>query len=198
MSQDEERSDTDRILDTVLTLIESEGFKKVVLRDVADQARMSLATIYKYFPSRDELIVAAVERWMAENVFRPLENPVPEGSLYDKLMWIFRLIFEPWEEHPHMLDAFVRASTAVGGDRLYPQGAVVLENLGKSVFENFDPAFAEDVGNILTMVTSGAFVNYVSGRIQITDILPAIERAVYRLTEMHDPAVSSAARAATS
>jgi len=189
MSQDEDGSDTRRILDTVTALIEAEGCKKVVLRDVADQARMSLATIYKAFPSRDELIVAAVERWMDENIFDPLKKPIPEGTLYEKLMWVYHHLFEPWEEHPRMLDAFVRASTGVGGDRLRPDRAIDWTDISKAILGNLDQAFAQDVETILSAVTAGAAVSYVSGRIGITEILPIIERTVYRLTENRDASV---------
>lgn len=57
----------DRLLDTVVELLESGGYDEVQLREVARRARTSLSTIYKRYPTRDELILAAIEGWMAEN-----------------------------------------------------------------------------------------------------------------------------------
>ncbi|WP_324198896.1 hypothetical protein [Nocardia amamiensis] len=42
---------------------------------MARRARVSLATIYSRFATRDELIVAAVERWMAPHGYAALERP---------------------------------------------------------------------------------------------------------------------------
>ena len=92
----EERA-RDRALNVVLPLLESEGYDKIQLVDVAEKARMSLATIYKYFPSRDELLVAAVERWMDENAYQ--FPPLRDEPIFDALMRVYRKIFEPWEEH---------------------------------------------------------------------------------------------------
>lgn len=57
----------DRILDIVVEILESEGYEAVQLREVARRAKTSLATIYKRYSTRDELILAALDSWMAEN-----------------------------------------------------------------------------------------------------------------------------------
>ena len=57
----------DRILGIVVDLLETEGYDAVQLREVARRARTSLATIYKRYGTRDELILAALISWMEEN-----------------------------------------------------------------------------------------------------------------------------------
>jgi AcrR family transcriptional regulator len=52
------------IIDTVLAQIETVGYDGVELRAIARDARASLATVYKSFPSRDALLLAVVKRWM--------------------------------------------------------------------------------------------------------------------------------------
>lgn len=177
--------DTGRILDVVLQTIEAVGCEKVQLRDVAERGHISLATIYKYFPSRDELIVAAVKRWLEENVYRPLAEPVHGESLYDRLMWGFRHVFEPWERQPAMLDAFVRASAAAG-DRFFEEGMAAVEPVSRMVFEGVDQDLVEDITVILMNVTLGAMGRFAAGRIHETEILRIVERTVYRLTAEFD------------
>src|SRR6516164_3797754 len=63
---------TDRILATVTSMLETGGTDAVELAKVARQARVSMTTIYKYFGSRDELILAAIETWMEDHVYRPV------------------------------------------------------------------------------------------------------------------------------
>ena len=100
---------SDRILDIVVELLETEGYDAVQLREVARRARTSLATIYKRYGTRDELILAALDRWMEENRYSGLTKPHdPDESIYVGLMRVLRTIFEPWEHHPAMLKAYFR------------------------------------------------------------------------------------------
>ncbi|MFQ6226507.1 TetR/AcrR family transcriptional regulator [Nocardia sp. NPDC002869] len=61
-----------RILDSVVEIIEADGYDAVQLRTVAKRARVSLTTVYSLYSSRDELIVAAVAAWMAAHSYDEL------------------------------------------------------------------------------------------------------------------------------
>jgi TetR/AcrR family transcriptional regulator, cholesterol catabolism regulator len=161
---------------------------------VAEQTRASLATIYKYYPSRDELIVAAMERWMEANVYQPLTSAVPTTSLYDKLLWMFHHVFDPWERNPRMLDAFIRARAMNGGETLYLQGQANIAPVATAVYEGLDPSDVEDLNLILTNVTFGALYSFVAGHIGAGDIMPIIERTVRRLVEPRGTASGQVAR----
>jgi TetR/AcrR family transcriptional regulator, cholesterol catabolism regulator len=171
------------ILDVVIELLEDCGYDGWALKDVAERAHASLATIYKQFPSRDDLIIAAVERWMEANVYRPIHEPEANQTVFDALAILFRTIFEPWEQHPNMLQVFVRASAANGGDRLRTQGQAAMEPL-QSAFGAVDRALMNDVNMILTNVVEGALNRYVNGKIAITEILDNLERTVSLLSQV--------------
>lgn len=90
----------DPILDIVVEMLDTEGYEAVQLREVARRARVSLATIYKRYPTRDELIVAALEGWMDANRYARLPSLIedlPGDSIYVDLMHVMRTIFEPWK-----------------------------------------------------------------------------------------------------
>jgi AcrR family transcriptional regulator len=171
------------ILDAVEDLLESDGFDKWQLRDVAEIARVSLATIYKHFPSRDDLILATVERWMDEHAYSAIRERAPGEPLFEALMRMFRTIFKPWEQHPMMLDAFVRASSAAGGERLFAQGVASVRPMAEA-FDRLHPSDVADLSEILTNVTYGAMSRYVVGDLPVSGILPAIERT---LSWLRDP-----------
>lgn len=166
--------DPGRILDVVIELLETRGFDGWQLRDVADGARASLATIYGLHSSREELIVAAVEKWMAKHAYEPLSAPPPGTAPLDALIGMFHAIFEPWERHPGMLDVFVRATQTDSGTRLHAQGAFAAAPLG-DVLASLDPAFAADLGLILPTIVYGALARYQHRSIAVTDILKIIE-----------------------
>ena len=122
----------DVILDVVLELLESGGYDAVRLREVARRARLSLAKIYKLFPTRQELIVSALERWMASHAYADLTMPEPGEPLPETLMRVFRTLFEPWERSPRLLEAYHRAETGPGGERLRSQGAAAVEPVSRA------------------------------------------------------------------
>jgi AcrR family transcriptional regulator len=177
-----QRTDPSVVLDAVEELLESEGFDKWQLRDVAEIAKVSLATIYKHFPSRDDLILATVERWMDEHVYQPIRERSPGEPLFDALLRMFKTIFKPWEQHPMMLNAFVRASSLTGGERLFAQGTASVQPMANA-FDGLHPSDVDDLSEILTDVTFGAMSRYVVGDLPVSGILPAIERTLSWLKE---------------
>jgi AcrR family transcriptional regulator len=51
-----------RILDATFAAIQDYGLTRITVEDVAQRAGLSRQTVYRYFPSKDDLIVALVSR----------------------------------------------------------------------------------------------------------------------------------------
>lgn len=178
----------DRILDIVVEILETEGYDAVQLREIARRARSSLATIYKRYNTRDELILAALDRWMEENRYAGLaelapgpDGPVAEG-LHEGLMRVLRTIFEPWEAHPGMLTAYVRARSGPGGGKLVRRGFDVVVPAAMEALAGVDPDFIADVDTIVFNLVYGLAGRFAAGEIAVTDILPSVDSTVYWLT----------------
>jgi TetR/AcrR family transcriptional regulator, cholesterol catabolism regulator len=173
----------DPIIEIVVELLDTQGYEAVQLREVARRARVSLATIYKRYATRDELIVAALEWWMETNRYANLPSPtMGVDSLYSDLMAVMRTIFEPWERHPTMLRSYFRARSGPGGDRLIQRGVDAVVPVAKSITAQVDSDYAEDLELILTGVVFGFLARFAQGEIEVTEIVPGIERAVFWLT----------------
>jgi len=183
---------SEAITGAVLDLLESGGYDAVQLREVARLARVSLATVYKLFPTRDALIVAGVQRWMAADSYSEPGPPPAGETLYDGLMRIFRHVFEPWERSPHMLAAYHRARTGPGGERLDLQGIAAIEPAARAVLAGADPDYRDDIETILTNMAYALTGRCADGTLDITAILPALERLVFRLTTNNEPAAAAA------
>ncbi|WP_198145523.1 TetR family transcriptional regulator [Frankia sp. EAN1pec] len=182
----------DAILSVVLELLESGGHDAVQMREVARRARVSPLTIYKLFPGRDELVVAALQRWLAANSGASPAPPTPDETLYDGLMRVFRHVFEPWERSPRMLEAYDRAREGPGGRRLDQQTMGAIEPVARAILAGGDPDYISDVELILTNMTYAVIGQYAKGELDITAILPTLERAVLRLTTNNESAASAA------
>ena len=181
-----------RILDIVVEMLETDGYDAVALREVARRARTSLATIYKRWANRDELILAALQAWMTENRYSRVPRPArgPDESMSDGLARLFRAIFEPWEQHPAMLAAFYRARSSPGGQALLHQGLDVVVPAGMEVLAGVDERFIADLDAVMSSLVYGLLGRFTAGEIAITDIVPTLERAVYWMTSGYDALVA--------
>ncbi len=177
-------STEERILAIVVEILETEGYDAVQLREVARRARMSLATIYKRYTTRDELILAALDAWMIQHRYSGIAaHPREPGeSLYPALMRLYRALFEPWERHPAMLTAYVRARSAPGGDKLVRRGLDAVEPAMLAALSDVDEGFIADLDVIISNLVYGLSARFAAGEIAITDILPGLDRALYWLT----------------
>jgi TetR/AcrR family transcriptional regulator, cholesterol catabolism regulator len=172
----------DRILDAVVDLLETEGYEAVQLREVARRARTSLATIYKRYTTRDELILAALERWMEVNRYSGLARPhEKDESIYAGLTRVLRTIFEPWERHPAMLEAYFRARTAPGGKKLVRRGFDTVVPAAMEALSGADADFIRDVDTIFSSVVYGLMGRFAAGEIDIAEIVPSLDRTVHYL-----------------
>jgi AcrR family transcriptional regulator len=181
----------DRILDIVVEMLETEGYDAVQLREVARRARTSLATIYKRYGTRDELILAALDCWMEENRYSGLTEPHDtDESLYAGLMRVLRTIFEPWERHPAMLNAYFRARSGPGGQKLIRRGFDAVVPAVMDVLSDADPAFIQDMDAIVSNVAYGLLGRFAAGEIEITDILPSLDRAVRHVASGYEASES--------
>src|SRR5512147_3180818 len=65
-----------RIVDTAVDLAEQGGFEAVRLRDVAERSDVALGTLYKYFRSKEDILLFAlneeIERLEHATATRPL------------------------------------------------------------------------------------------------------------------------------
>lgn len=173
---------SDAILAAAITLLESGGYEAVQVREVARQAHVSIASIYRRYKTREDLIVAALELWSAANGYAPVPAAPPGESLCDGLMRIFRHVFEPWEKSPWMLEAYHRATASPAGAPLTRQGAKAIVPAARHLLEDRDPEYVADVETVLTNMAYAVTGRFIEGQIPVTAILPALERAVHRLT----------------
>ncbi|MFD1814620.1 TetR family transcriptional regulator [Rhodococcus gannanensis] len=173
----------DRLLDSVVDLLETDGYDAVQLREVARRARTSLTTIYKRYATREELIVAAIEHWMTQNHSGLVAQPRdPDEPLHSAMMRVMRAIFDPWERHPAMLLAYFRVRTSASGGDLAFRSFDPVVAVGMAVLSDLDPDFVADLESILSSLVYGLAGRYREGHIAITDIMPTLDRTVFLLT----------------
>jgi TetR/AcrR family transcriptional regulator, cholesterol catabolism regulator len=120
---------------------------------------------------------------MEANAYAGLKNlPDPDESPYETMVRVLRTVFEPWERHPRMLKAYYRARCGPGGERLVLSGMTIVKPIVDAALPGADPEYLSDVEMIHEHVTRAAIARFAEGEIAITDVLPILERALFRLT----------------
>ncbi|MEV4293140.1 TetR family transcriptional regulator [Nonomuraea bangladeshensis] len=84
----------ERVLDAGMALATRGGYDAVQMREVARIAEVALSTLYRYYPSKDALLAAAIQVQLDELrkdiVQRPPRQRTPEGRAAEVLHRAFR------------------------------------------------------------------------------------------------------------
>jgi AcrR family transcriptional regulator len=185
MSEVAQGTTTDRILDAVVELLESDGYEGWSLPVVAREARVSLRDVYKLVPAggdrRVGLIVVALRRWIEDHT--DASTTLPEGvSLHDGLMVGLRRLVEPWEDHPRLLEAYHRVRLAPEGRGMRGPGLAAFLSIFRTLVDGLDRSYARDLGMTIANTMSGLIESAIRGEMPLTDVIPTLERTVHRLT----------------
>jgi len=109
MTMEEKRS---RILETAIELAEKGGFENVRLRDLAAQADVALGTLYKRFPSKESILIAALEL-EAEKLEKKLsKKPIEGDNPIERVLTFFDLASRTLFRKPNLGRAVLRALTS--------------------------------------------------------------------------------------
>ena len=92
-----------------------------------------------------------------------------------------------------MLEAYHFAHTGPGGEPLDKQGADAMAPVALASLAKLDPTFASDFGLIMSNMVCGVIQQAATGEIAVTEILPTLERTLFRLTTNNEDFAASAA-----
>ncbi len=121
-----------RIIGAATELLEDRDYERVQIREVAERAEVALATLYRYFPSKEQLYAQVLLAWSES--FDPTirTRRSPPASDRERLRSALRRAVRAYERHPN----FYRLIT-------------VLEVVADPVVVDLYAAFAERFGDSL-------------------------------------------------
>ena len=169
-----------RILDATLALASKGGYEAVQMRAVAERADVALGTLYRYFPSKIHLLVAALtdefER-MQEKLDR---RPIPGDTATERMMYVLSKVTRTMQRDPMLTEAMTRAFMFAD-----PSAAAEVNTVANQMVRMFtramhdgepsadDTAIARVIGdvwlsNLVAWVTRRATTNDVSTRLELS------------------------------
>ncbi len=184
-----QRERRDRMLAATAELALAGGWDAVQMREVAQRADVALGTLYRYFPSKEYLLVsvmiADIEGLADRLAVRPAEGDDPVERVVDVLRRANRAL----QRQPEVTVAMIRALVS-GNAEIAPAVArtrdlmrrIISDALGSDAEAHGD-AGARDVLSIdlLSDVWLAALVSWISGVEPASSLNPKLEDATRRL-----------------
>lgn len=179
---------TRRIVDAAVELAERGGFEAVRLRDVAAQANVALATVYKRFRSKEDLMMAALAR-DAEAFERLLStNPVAGPTAVERTITFFGLATEVFCSKPNLARAVLRAVSSGDPDltqKVAQFQSLVARLINQAIGGTKEPThpLAHDVqfALLLQRIWFASLVGWMGGLHGIPEVSEQMRFAIERL-----------------
>jgi AcrR family transcriptional regulator len=155
-----------RVLVAALELGADGGYDAVQMRDVASSAGVALGTVYRYFPSKDALLAAAMVEWM-EDLERRVTERGPSGAttaarVYD----VLRRAVTTMERQPKLAEAVITALTSddeAAGRASISTTDVMTRVMLQAFPEEVDPATEAAIAKVLGHVWFSCMVAWKNG-----------------------------------
>lgn len=96
------------IVDATIAQLRSVGYDRLRIHDVAGSSGVALATIYRYFGSRENLIFTAVQGWVTETSQHSYPED-PGATLEERLTTMVRVSADRLGREPELLQAWAMA-----------------------------------------------------------------------------------------
>jgi len=175
-----------RVLVAALQLGADGGYDAVQMRGVAAAAEVALGTIYRYFPSKDALLAAAMVEWM-EDLERRVATRAPQGDttatrVYD----VLRRAVATMERQPKLAEAVITALTS--DDRAAGRASVATTDVMQRVMlrafpDDTDAELEASIAKVLGHVWFSCLVAWSNGVGDLPWVSAELETASHLLCD---------------
>jgi AcrR family transcriptional regulator len=164
---DRQAARRDAVIEAAMELAADGGYDMVQMREVAARANVALGTLYRYFSSKDQLLVAVLGYWAKELQQQLGARPAQGDSPADRVSDVLRRAARALESAPQLTSALVTAMSTLSSDD--PPALAATREVYVTVTEIIrgamdDPAVISDaVIRVLAMVWFAALFARVRG-----------------------------------
>ena len=175
-----------RVVAAALELGSKGGYDAVQMRDVARTAGVALGTIYRYFPSKDALLAAAMVEWM-EDLERRVTQKAPKGdTTAERVYDVLRRAIATMERQPQLAEAVITALTS--DDREAGGASVATTDVMQRVMlrafpDDVDPATEAAIAKVLGHVWFSCLIAWSNGVGDLVWVAEELETACHLLCD---------------
>lgn len=155
----------ERVIAAAVDLASDGGYEAVQMRDVAARADVALGTLYRYFPSKDHLLIAALAEQVSTLQRRLAQKPPRGPSPADRVVDVLRRASRALEREPRLTAALVTALSSADPSVAEAKQEVndILASVIADAVDHDALAQSEGVVRVLGHVWFAALVSWVGG-----------------------------------
>ena len=168
-----------RIVEAAIDLGTEGGYEAVHMRVVAERAGVALATVYRYFESKDHLLSVAVSEWTGQLRTRLTRSPARGSTPEEQLVDVLRRASRALERRPLLTSAIMRAlaspdsGVAVAAHDVRQQ----ISAITTPILQHLPGQDVEGIVSVLGHVWNSSIMNWANGRGPISSIGDELENA---------------------
>jgi AcrR family transcriptional regulator len=173
------------ILQITIDHLRKKGYQRTKVQQIADDSGVALATIYRYFSSRDKLIYIASEHWLRQIASRSLSTR--KTTVEEHVIQLIRNAAKLLRTEPQLLEAWARVHLS--------NDPGVIELVRKReppdwvgtlpVDDNRDPTLRKDLDLILDHVWFSGVTRWALGEKNYAQVYRDSERAAVLVLNAH-------------
>ena len=172
-----------RVVETAMYMAAEGGYEAVQMRAVAEQAGVSLGTIYRYFNGKDDLLLAGLAGWVTL-LRRQIEaDPVEGDTPEERLANVLAMAAQAADGAPVLLSALVTALSttdpAAGEHKLAVDGEV--RRLMTAAIGGDPDIDADGVARVVGHVWLSSITRWVGGLAPAGSVEAELRHAVHML-----------------
>lgn len=171
-----------RVLEATMALAADGGYEAVQMRDVSARAEVALGTLYRYFSSKDHLLVACLGQWAADLRDRLRARPPKGATPTERVLDTLRRANRSLERAPTLSSALLTALGALSADD--PAALALADEVYNTISEiiaiamDGDEEEHRDAIRVLSHVWFAALMTWVRGWRSHDRMMDDIETAV--------------------
>jgi AcrR family transcriptional regulator len=175
-----QRDRRDRLIDAAIALLGTDDYERVQVKDVADQAGVSLGTLYSYFYSKERLFAEALVRW-ADNLpanirTRPLPDAAPDVRLAAAVHRALRA-FERSPQMARLVNVLLMSPDPLAGELMDRLGRATDDAYLQALFE-LDTSTARTIVDVVNAVFSVNLREWSLGRVSMREVHDRLDAAI--------------------
>jgi TetR/AcrR family transcriptional regulator, cholesterol catabolism regulator len=170
----------ERVIRAALELAAEGGYDAVQMRDVAARGQVALGTIYRYFPSKDALLLSVMVQWLGDLEQRVTRHPPTGATTVDRIMDVLGRAVRSMDREPRLTRAVIAAMTAgdpASVDAIGDVTAAMARIMAAAFPDDVDPALEAAAAKVLGHVWWSATISWANGMGDSTWVVAELRQA---------------------
>ena len=169
-----------RIIRTALDMLSESDYDDIQMRDVAEGSDVALATLYRYFPSKEQLFAAVQLEWVERLHRRVAQRGLAGGLDLERLLDVLRRSVRSFKTSPQFYRVLLMLESTKDpvARELYEVMARATADTYREAIRNTDPETAERLLRATLDILGAEMRAWALGRRSIEDAARRIEESL--------------------